>query len=272
MPITALYDVTIVIYAASVCFYFMDYYQNNRKARRIAFWLLIIVWLLQDVIFYEKMHVTGEFPILTPLDGLFFLSWLMITFSLLLTRSDRLPFFSLFANALGFFLMAVTLFGPDDRVSQVLSEKLMSDLLIIHITMAFIAYAAFFASFILSVMYWLEYSMLKKKKWGRRLIRFSSLSKLEQASFVCNLAGFPLLTISLFLGIDRAIFTLSAFSWLDIKVLTSFIILFVYGFYIYQKLGRNVSGKPLVYWNAVGFLIVLINVFLSESFTGFHLW
>ncbi|MGV3487948.1 MAG: cytochrome C assembly family protein [Tuberibacillus sp.] len=272
MSLSLLYDFTIIFYAASVCFYFIDYYQNNRKASRIAFWLLIIVWILQDIVFYTKVQLTGEFPILTPLDGLFFLSWLIITASLILTRFYRLHFFAFFANLLGFIMMAMTLFRPDDRVSDVLSHQLMSDLLIIHITMAFISYAAFTISFILSVMYWIEYSMLKRKKWGRRLGRFSSLAKLEQTSFLCNLTGFPLLLISLILGIDWAFISLSSFNWLDVKVLTSFIILIVYGFYFYQKLGRNVSGKSLIYWNTTGFLIVLINVFLSESYTGFHLW
>jgi HemX protein len=272
MLLSSLYDWTISLYAASVCFYFIDFYQNNRKADRFAFWLLVIVWILQDIIFYTKVQETGEFPILTPLDGLFFLSWLIITASLLLTRFYRLHFFAFFANLVGFVMMAITLFRPDERVSPVLSHQLMSDLLIIHITMAFIAYAAFTVSFILSIMYWIEYSMLKRKKWGRRLGRFGSLSALEQTSFLCNLTGFPLLLTSLILGIIWASISLSSFNWFDPKVITSFIILVVYGFYFYQKLGRNVYGKPLVFWNTAGFLIVLINVFLSEALTGFHLW
>ena len=272
MSLSSLYDWTISLYAASVSLYFIDYYQNNRKADALAFWLLVIVWILQDVIFYIKVRETGEFPILTPMDGLFFLSWLIIMASLILTRFYRLHFIAFFSNLLGIVMMAITLFQPNDSVSQVLSHRLMSDLLIIHITMAFIAYAGFTLSFILSIMYLIEYTMLKRKKWGKRLGRFDSLFALEQASFLCNLTGFPLLLISLILGIIWAMISLSTFSWFDPKVITSFVILVVYGFYFYQKLGRNVYGKPLIFWNTAGFLIVLINVFLSETLTGFHLW
>ncbi|MFC4618166.1 inner membrane protein YpjD [Camelliibacillus cellulosilyticus] len=272
MTIGYLYDLTVSIYAACVCCYFIDFLQTNRKAHRFAFWLLSIVWLFQGLIFYFKFRMTGEFPILTPLDGLFFVSWILVTVSIVLNRFFRGDFFVFFANIVGFIIMAFTLFGPAENTPAILSSKLLSDLLIIHITIAFIAYGAFTISFILSMMYLIEYALLKRKKWVRRLFRFGSLSRLEQASFLCNLIGVPLLFISLILGIVRAYTSPVPFSFFDPKVLTSFIILVVYGFYFYIKIGKNVYGKTLVFWNTVAFLLVMINVFLSGSLTGFHLW
>ncbi|HET6871511.1 MAG TPA: cytochrome c biogenesis protein CcsA, partial [Sporolactobacillaceae bacterium] len=122
------------------------------------------------------------------------------------------------------------------------------------------------------MMYLLEYSWLKQKKWNKRLIRFGSLSMLEKGSFYCNLIGVPLLFISLILGVIRATTALPDFSWLDPKVITSFVVLAVYGFYLYQKLGKNVYGRTLIFWKTVAFLLVLINVFLSATLTRFHLW
>ncbi|TCP32221.1 HemX protein [Scopulibacillus darangshiensis] len=272
MTINWLYDVTIVLYALSVCGYFIDFLENNRRVNRIAFWLLSIVWLLQTVIFFAKAYHVGEFPILTTKDGLFFLSWLIVTLSLLINRLLRVDFFVFFANLIGFTIMAINLFKSKDRISGVLAQHLMSDLLVIHITIAFISYAAFTISFILSLMYLVEYNMLKKKKWGKRLVRFGSLSKIDQLSFFCNLVGVPLLLTSLVLGIMRAYSIYPDFNWFDPKVIVSFIVFGIYCLYLYLRLGKNVYGKPLTFWNTLGFLLVLINVFLSEALTNFHLW
>lgn len=272
MTINWLYDVTISLYALSVCGYFIDFLENNRKVNRMAFWLLSIVWLLQSSIFLLKAYSVGEFPILTTTDGLFFLSWILVTFSLLINRLLRVDFFVLFTNLIGFIIMSINLFKPKEHISDVLAQHLMSDLLVIHITIAFVAYAAFTISFILSMMYLIEYNMLKKKKWGKRLARFGSLSKIEQLSSWCNLVGVPLLLISLVLGVIRAYSVIAGFNWFDPKVILSFIIFGVYSLYLYQRLGENVHGKPLIYWNTVGFLLLLINVFLSEKMTNFHLW
>ncbi|WP_085523210.1 cytochrome C assembly family protein [Tuberibacillus sp. Marseille-P3662] len=272
MLISPLYDVTIIIYAMSVCSYFIDFLYHNRKANQLAFWLLSIVWVLQFAIFLLKMGKAGEFPILTPLDGLFFLSWILVTASLLVNRFMRISFFVFFINVVAFMIMAITLFKPRDDVSQVLLQHLMSDLLVIHITIAFLAYAAFTLSFILSMMYLIEYQMLKNKKWNQRLVRFDSLAKIEQLSFWCNLIGVPLLLISLILGMTRAYNVALDIAWYDPKVILSFVMMGTYSFYLYKKMGEGVHGRSLVFWNTIGFLLLLINIFLSETLTDFHLW
>ncbi|GGE42552.1 cytochrome c assembly protein [Pullulanibacillus camelliae] len=267
-----LYDITVILYAACVCSFFIDFLQNNRKAHQLAFWLLSIVWVLQLITVVLKVSYTKEFPILTPIDGLFFVAWIIVSASLVMHRFFKLYFFGFFANLVGFAIMVITLFQPNDPAAPILGQRLMSDLLIIHISIALLSYAAFAISFILSMMYLVEYRLLKQKKWDQRLIHFGSLARLEQGAFYCNLLGVPLLLISLLLGIIRATDVFSNVNWLDSKIITSFLVLLAYCLYLYQRLGKNVYGKPLVFWNIVAFLLVLINVFLSEVFTGFHLW
>ncbi|MFP3472475.1 cytochrome c biogenesis protein CcsA, partial [Micrococcus sp. SIMBA_144] len=74
---------------------------------------------------------------------------------------------------------------------------MMSELSIIHITMAFLSYGAFSLSFIFSIMYLILYQMLKRKKWNKRLRRFGDLSQLEKLSYLCSVLGVPLLLLSL---------------------------------------------------------------------------
>lgn len=267
-----LYELTVILYALSVLGYFIDFLQNNRKVNRTAFWLLSIVWILQTIYFIEELINLGEFPILTPSKGLFFYAWVIVTLSLVINRFFRVDVFVFFANVLGFVIMSVYLFAPRDEAADILSEHLMSGLLVIHVTIAFLAYGAFTLSFIFSAMYFIQHWMLKEKKWNRRLIRFGSLTQLEKSSFVCNMVGVPLLLISLILGIIWASIKLHMFYWWDAKVILSFIVIIVYSWFLYQRVAKGMHGKTLVFWNTVAFLVVLINYFLSESLTRFHLW
>ncbi len=68
--VALLYELSILLYIASILFYFIDFLQQNRKANDIAFWLLSIVWLLQTVTFVSRIMETKRFPILTMSEGL----------------------------------------------------------------------------------------------------------------------------------------------------------------------------------------------------------
>ncbi len=268
-----IYDLTIILYALSVLGYFVDFLQNNRKANRIAFWLLSIVWVLQLLVMIFRVIETNRFPILTPNEGLFFYAWVIVTLSLLINWFFRVDFFVFFTNIIGFILMAVSWFAPNNYVSPSFSDQLINELAIIHITMAFIAYGAFTVSSILSVMYLTQYNMLKEKKVGKRLWRFESLGRLESLSYLLNVVGVPVLFLSLILGLIYGYkMNLAPSIFYDAKVISSFIVLIVYGFYLYLKVVQGTYGRQLAYWNVAGLLVILINYFLAATLTEFHLW
>ncbi|MYL62883.1 cytochrome C assembly protein [Bacillus hwajinpoensis] len=267
-----LYDITILLYALSVLGYFIDFLQNSRKVNQFAFWLLSIVWVLQSAFLVTQIIEIGGFPILTPFEGLFFYAWVIVSLSLLINWFFRVDFFVFFANVLGFSIMAINLFATREQASSLLTEQLMSELSIIHITMAFLSYGAFSLSFIFSIMYLILYQMLKRKKWNKRLRRFGDLSQLEKLSYLCSVLGVPLLLLSLILGIVWAILKVDQFSLFDAKVIISFFVLVAYSTYLYQKVAREMEGRSLALWNVAAFLIVLINVFLSGTLSEFHFW
>lgn len=266
------YDLTIVIYALSVLLYFIDFLNNNRKANRIAFWLLSIVWILQTIFFIMRMIDTGRIPILTIFEGLYFYSWVLITLSLVINRLVRVDFIVFFTNVLGFFIMALHTFAPAQHQSTLLAEQLVSELLFIHITMAILSYGAFTISFVFSILYLLQYNLLKKKRWGKRLIRLGDLSKLDHMSNVLNMIGVPMLLLSLILGLLWAYIKLEHFQWYDFKVIGSFFVLTAYSYLLYLRFGRGLEGKAISTWNAAAFLVLLINFFLFGSLSRFHIW
>ncbi|MBN6887890.1 HemX protein [Cytobacillus horneckiae] len=269
---TRLHELTVVLYALSVLLYFIDFLTSNRKANRVAFWLLAFVWGLQTVFLVLYMMKTGRFPVLTIFEGLYFYAWVLITFSLVINRLMKVDFIVFFANVLGFFIMALHTFAPMQIESEVLASRLMSELLFFHITVAILSYGAFSLSFVFSLLYLIQYDLLKRKKWGSRLLRIADLSKLEHMSYVLNIIGVPMLVISLILGIQWAYIKLPAMIWLDSKVLGSILVLTLYSIYLYLKVGRGMSGKSLALWNVASFLVVMINFFLFGKLSSFHFW
>ncbi|PLR75484.1 cytochrome C assembly protein [Bacillus sp. V3-13] len=269
---TRLHELTIVLYALSVLLYFIDFLHHNRKANKAAFWLLAFVWVLQTSFLFLYMLKTGRFPVLTIFEGLYFYAWVLITLSLAINRLLRVDFIVFFANILGFIIMAIHTFMPIQYESEIIARQLVSELLLIHITMAILSYGAFSLSFVFSLLYLIQYDLLKRKKWGKRLMRIADLSRLEHMSYVLNVIGVPMLILGLILGVQWAYIKVPDMHWFDAKVIGSFVVLAAYSIYLYQRVAKGKFGKSLALWNVASFLIVLINFFLFGQLSSFHFW
>jgi HemX protein len=218
------------------------------------------------------MFTTGRFPILNISEGLYFYSWVLVTLSVVLNRFLRVDFIIFFTNVLGFIMLSIHTFAPSQYESAAVSGQLISELLFIHITMAILSYGAFTLSFVFSLLYLIQFNLLKKKKWGKQLLRIDDLAKLDHMSYVLNVIGVPMLLLSLILGVIWAYLKLPNFHWYDAKVLGSFMMLLVYSFYLYSRIVKEWQGKQVAYLNAASFLILLINFFLFGSLSRFHIW
>lgn len=219
--------------------------------------------------FFARMVGTGKFPVLTLAEGLSFYAWLLITLSLAINRWLRVDFLVFFTNVLAFFILSLHTFAPTPYTVGI-AEQLMSELLFIHITMAILSYGAFSISFMFSLLYLLQYELLKKKKWGKRLWRLGDLAKFDDLAYVLNGVGVPVLLLSLILGVVWAYMKVDHFVLYDAKVLGSFTVLATYSFYLYKRAVKGIQGKEMAVWNVGSFLILLINFFLFGTLSQFH--
>lgn len=267
-----LYIVTVILYCFSVLGYFVDFLHNNQKVNRISFWLLAVVWVFQTIFFIFRMLEYNRLPLMTSFEGLFFYAWIIVSVSLVINWFFKVDFFVFFTNILGFAIMAFSVFIPTGDISPVLQELLIGELLFIHVTLVLLSYGSFTFAFIFSIMYYYQHQMLKKKKWGKRLYRFGDLSKSEHLAFMFTVLGFPLLLMGIILGLVWAKAALDGVPWYDAKIVTSILVLLVYGYYLYQRVVKKIRGYSLVLINIAGFLLILINYFLSGALSNFHLW
>jgi HemX protein len=269
---STLYLLILILYSISVLGYFIDFMQNNQKVNRLAFWLLSIVWGLQLALFIWRYVTLERPPIMTAFEGMFVYAWILVTVSLFLNQRVKMNAFVLLLNAIGFIMLSVSLSAPGDNVSSELASVLITEFLIVHVGLLMLSYGAFTVSFAFSVMYVIQHKLLKKKRWGAWMGKLGNLSTLERNSYYAALIGLPLLFTGLVLGIVWASVAVGAIPWFDVKVLGSVVVLLVYGAFLVQYRVAGMRGYNLALLNTAAFLLLLINYFLSGSFSDFHLW
>ncbi|WP_088050786.1 cytochrome C assembly family protein [Virgibacillus dakarensis] len=265
-----LYEIILIIYGLSLVGYFIDFIQHNRRVNKIAFWLLSMVWVIQTVSLLSEILFKATFPVFTIYDSLFFYSWVLVTFSLVINKLFSIHFIVFFTNVFGFFILLLYISTKAQESIGQRGIELVNELLIAHITLAIISYGFFTISFLLSIMYIVQYRFLKQKKGLKWMWRFGDLKRLDIYSFMAVTLGVPLLLIAIILGFVWAKVAGAEFYWLDLKTIGSLFVLFIYILYLLLRLIKGYQGKAISVYNTAAFLILLVNFFLSSILSNFH--
>ncbi|WP_413362914.1 inner membrane protein YpjD [Lysinibacillus sp. 3P01SB] len=266
-----LYEVMVILYAIGIVFYFIDYLYKYVKARRVAFWFVCIAWVMQSMFFVLFIIETQRFPILSLFEGIYFYAWLLTTLSIILHCIARVDMPVFFVNVLSFVFVTIHLFAPTEKV-QPMVDSLVSEMLVIHISFAIMSYAAFSLSFVFSILYLILYRILKQKKANPLWSRLPSLQ--QTSSWMSNsmLVGVPLLFISLILGLEWALMTLDRLSVFDIKIVGSFIITVIYLIILLLHRSGKLTGTSYAWIQIYAYLLTVVNLFLGNKMSNFHLW
>jgi HemX protein len=266
-----IYEGILFIYMLSLVGFFIDFVQQNRKAKNLAFWLLCMVWLLQTFFLFQHIWTEKSFPIATLRDSLYFYAWVLVTFSIVTNRLFKMNFIVFFINLFGFFilLMHVSLVAQ----SQVQQDgvQLVDEILIAHISLAITSYGFFTVSFLFSLMYLVQYYFLKEKKAIKWIWRLGDLDRLENLTFQTITIGVSLLSIGIILGFVWAYTEHVEFYWFDLKTFGSILVLGIYIIYLLLRIVRRFTGKSLATYNTYAFLILIINFFLFTRLSNFHI-
>lgn len=265
-----LYQLMVVLYAISIMLYFIDYFFKKMIIKRIAFWFISVVWVLQTTFIVASVLETKRFPILSLSEGIYFYAWLLVTLSIFLHCIARVDLPVFFINILGFIFMTIRLFAPDN-VNPML-KTIQSEMLFIHVSFAILAYAAFSISFVFSILYLILYRLLKKKKYTKLWSRLPSLIQMSNWMNYSIIIGIPFLLIGLLLGLESAFMKVDSVSIFDAKIIVSFFMLLIYVAIVILKQRGLLSGLNFAWSQIYAYLFLLINFFLGSKLSHFHLW
>ena len=268
-----LYELIVIIYAIAIVLYFIDYLYKNVRARRVAFWLVCIVWVVQTFFFIIFMNDVERFPILSLFEGIYFYAWLLVTMSIGLHCIARVDMPVVFINALGFVFMTIHLFAPVEKVeTPLLGTSVVSEMLAIHIAIAIISYVAFTVAFVFALLYLILYRFLKEKKYSPMWARLPSLGQTTKWISNSTLVGVPLLFISLILGFEWALLTVEGMQFFDFKVIGSFVLSCIYLVLLLLHRSGKLLGTTYAWCHIYAFLLVVLNFFLGNRLSDFHGW
>jgi len=264
------YEIILIIYGFSLIGYFIDFIHHSRRANKYAFWLLLMVWLIQTVFFFYEVVWENNFPIATVVDSLLLYSWVLLTFSLIINKFFPVRFIVFFINLFGFIILSLYVTANAANYFPNEAIQFVHEILIAHITLAIISYGFFTIAFLFSLMYLVQYHLLKKKKGLKWMWRLGDLGALENYSFQAISIGIPFLLLAIILGVVWAYTSTSVFYWFDMKTIGSIVVLMVYIVYLILRIVKGYKGKFLSSYNIAAFLILLINFFLFSSLSNFH--
>lgn len=267
----AMYGLMLGAYAVSIALFFADFLRDSRTANRVGLVVLGLVWFLETGFMTARFAVEHHLPIFTSGQATVFYSWLLITVSIAVSYFYRIDFFAFFVNVLGFLLLAFDALVHHNRVTAPLRS---SDLLILHIGVAFFSYLAFAVSLIWSVLYLLEDSALRGKRFkSGSFRRLPPLEQLDEYAYKSTLIGIPLLLLALVLGSIWYVRLTGHYPLADPKAIASTLLLAVYSIYAWLRGTGRVSGRRAAWWNVASFFCVIVNFLVIGAFLSkFHRW
>lgn len=233
--------------------------------------LLLFVWVLQTLFLAVKLVTTKEVPLLSVLEFMFMLSWLLVTISLLISLFFKIEYIVFIVNVIGFAVLLLNLFSSPIGEQRLENWEIVQEILFLHVAFAICSFAAFTIGSVFSGMYLYLHRKLKDKKWTDSVRRLPSLEKMDRYANVSLMIGTPLLILSLALAISSVYVEGKLELMTDVKVILTLAATLCYVYYFIKRISLRHTGYLMARWALLSYALLLIN-FSVNSFSTFHHW
>jgi len=269
--LASLIELMIYIYALSLLFYFSDCVSRSVRSRRIGTGLLGVTGLLQFSVIVVRIVLENRVPMFSIYDFLFLFIFVLTTAGFALALTQKAEFVVLLLGIVGFTASVLNefWFSVGEHAEHIGYTQQL--LLILHVALANLSLVALTIAAVFGILYLFLYAMLKKKKWNDTIRRLPSLEQTERWAHLAVLTGTPLLIVSLLVAFIMIVAQKRWEMLFDIKGITTFAALAVYGLYFVLKRTRKYSGFSIAKWTLAGYALVIVNL-LSNAFSEYHKW
>ncbi|PWI58852.1 cytochrome c biogenesis protein CcsA [Sulfoacidibacillus thermotolerans] len=267
----AAYTLLIALYGVSIGLFYADFLRDNRIASRMGLAMLSVVFAFVTMIMGIRISLDHLLPFFSSGQVIIFFAWLLIGVSIFINYFSRIDYFTLFMNILGFIFVVFDAFVHGQSLEATYGQR---DLLLLHIGVALVSYIAFTLSVIFSLLYLLEDSALRFKRFqSGSFRRLPPLERLDLYALRSAVIALPLMLLGLILGILWYFLLSGKFVLLDPKPLGAIGLSLLYGFYAYARSSGWMTGRRAAWLNLACFFAVLVNfLFVGELASDFHRW
>ena len=211
----------------------------------------------------------GYVPLSNMYESLTFFSWTIILIYLLLEFRFKQRIIGTFATAFAFMAIGASSILPGSTAEiKPLLPALQSNWLAIHVITCFFGYAAFAASFGISILLLVQH---RREGLGGPMSWLPSTNMLDEINYRSIVIGFPMLTVGIITGAAWAHYAWGSYwSW-DPKETWSLITWFIYAAFLHARISRDWRGRKMAFLSLIGFLAVLFTYFgVSYLLAGLH--
>jgi len=263
--------------AAGAALYYLAV-QSNKRLLAFANRLLLLGAAGLVLTLVLRLAIFRAPPFATVADSLtLFLAMVSATVVVICMQERRralLPFYLPAVAALS--LLCAVLALPSLGVAP-LERDVSRALLVIHVVLAFLAYALFFVASMTSIAYAYIARQLKGHKGTVLLHKLPSLENLDLTLFRLIALGYPLFVVTLVLGLVWAWAEpdpLSATWWLSPKILLSMAMVIFYGISYHGRSLGILRGPKLAHVVAVGFgsLLTIYLALVLLELKDYNFW
>ena len=261
-------QITMALYSVGLLNSLLGFYRKRQFFIRTAIILVVCGFITHTMVLVQIVIQKRHFPISNLPESLCFFAWcITITF---IIASFRYQVSALGAFVLPLVSALVVLSSIVWQEDYSIPPLLRSNWVYLHSSVAFLAYASFFLTFISGVLYLIQEKELKKKSFRFFYFRLPSLQACDELLRRSMIVGFILMSVTIVTGAIWAEQAWGRFwSW-DPKETTALITWGIYLILIQYRLSARWRGRWAAYISIVGFVSALLTFSISW-FTGLHI-
>jgi len=247
---------TIALYFLGLIHSIFGFYQKRQVFVRIALGMVLCGFVCHTLFLVLLVVTRGHFPITNLPESLSFFAWCI---SLSFIIAD----FRYRINVLGAFTLPLV--SLLTIVSQVIWEEnhsipasLKSGWVYFHSSIAYLAYAAFFLTFVSGILYLIQEKELKHKNFRFLYSRLPSLQVCDELMRRSLYVGFISMSLTIVTGAFWAQQAWGRFWNWDPKETAAFITWVIYLILINYRLSSKWRGRRAAYISIIGFASTLL--------------
>lgn len=248
-------SVTTALYTLGLIYSLFGFYQKRPLFVRTAVGLAAGAFVFQTVslalLGIERRH----FPITNLPESLCFFAWCIALILLIAHFRYRLPVLG--ASILPLITLLTVLSQLMWEDDYALPPGLNSVWVHFHVTVAFIAYAAFFLTFVSGILYLIQENELKEKRFRFLFLRLPSLPVCDELLRRSLVVGFIAMSLTLISGAVWAEQAWGRFWDWDPKETASLVTWTIYLVLVAYRFSAKWQGRRAAYISIVGFASTL---------------
>lgn len=195
---TVFFNVVLFLYVMATAVYMGYFVSQEKKVRGGARILFFVAGVAHTAYLVARYFEVGHTPLTSNHEAVSFFAWSAAWAFLSFRWRYQVKNFGVFVSSLVTILMIIATLSSNAVVE--LRPALQSSWLPIHASIAILANGFLALAFCGGVMYLLQESEIKRKRFGLFYTRLPSLEALDNLNQHCLAVGFPLLTLGIITG------------------------------------------------------------------------